>query len=196
MLGATGAKDVMAGNPGVTSWVSTCSRENAAAVSPIDGGRTSSKRPRRLTSPGATPRSHQLIVRCRKRRNRPARVCRVTSSAGTAEPVRMNRPGLGDASTARRTRFHNSGAHSGQGQSCRGLRGRVAEWAPRHSLGSMADPALTWILIGSTSCSSRPWWRTLWGMPRPPARRHTESASTASRSIRGPGCPLANRVGQ
>ena len=59
------------------------------------------------TVPVDRPSSRRVIGRIRSHENRPAPVCRVASSAGTAEPVRMNGPSC--ASTALRTWFQIAG---------------------------------------------------------------------------------------
>ena len=70
-----------------------------------------SSRPRREMAPVEWPLSKSDIGRIRSRVKRPAPVWRVTSSAGTAEPVRMNCPRPERSSTARRTWFQTSGAN-------------------------------------------------------------------------------------
>jgi len=55
------------------------------------------------------PVSNMLIVRIRNRAIRPAPVWRVMSSAGVADPVRMNWPSAPRSSTCRRIAFHTCG---------------------------------------------------------------------------------------
>ena len=64
----------------------------------------------RETSPVEIPVSSRVMVRNRSREMRPAPVGRVMSSAGAAEPVRMNCPRFVPLSTARRTWFHSNGS--------------------------------------------------------------------------------------
>ena len=64
----------------------------------------------REIAPLLRPTSKRVIGRIRSRVIRPAPVCRVMSSAGTADPVRMNWPGRRRSSTVRRTWFQISGS--------------------------------------------------------------------------------------
>jgi hypothetical protein len=66
--------------------------------------RLPSRMARSETSPLLYPISASVIGRIRRRRMRPAPLCRVESSGGTADPARMKLPALPPlASTARRT---------------------------------------------------------------------------------------------
>ena len=64
------------------------------------------KRPRSDADPSEAPVSNSDIGRRVTRPIRPVPVCRVTSSLGDAEPVRMNWPGRDRSSHSRRIRFH------------------------------------------------------------------------------------------
>lgn len=61
------------------------------------------------TSPVESPVSCNVIVRMRKRRNRPAPECRIGCSSGVAEPVSRNWPACRRRSTSWRNSFHTSG---------------------------------------------------------------------------------------
>ncbi len=67
-------------------------------------------RPASETLPLDSSDSNRLMGRIRTRSTRPAPECRVMSSGGSADPVRMNCPGLPRSSQARRMGFQMSGA--------------------------------------------------------------------------------------
>ena len=86
-------------------------------------------------SPVECPDSNSDIGRIRSRVTRPAPVCRVVSSGGTAEPVRMKRPAPPPMSTARRTWFQMDGTvcHSSSRRVGPVLRERDTAPAPRRA---------------------------------------------------------------
>ena len=88
-------------------------------------------------SPVECPDSNSDIGRIRSRVTRPAPVCRVVLSGGTAEPVRMKRPAPPPMSIARRTWFQMDGTvcHSSSRRGGPVLRERGTDPAPRRAAG-------------------------------------------------------------
>ena len=84
------------------------SSEKSRSDSAIAGDSPRNNAPKE-TSPVESPVSCSVIVRMRKRRNRPAPEWRIGCSSGVAEPVNKNCPACRRRSTSWRTSFHTSG---------------------------------------------------------------------------------------
>ena len=125
-IAAAVVRPMWVGQPPMATRSAKSSTEMGSAC-PRCGSPASS--PARDIPPLEWPLSNSDMGRIRSRVKRPAPVCRVMSSDGTADPVRMNCPGVERSSTARRTWFQRFGATCHSSSSRGGLagehRGRV-----------------------------------------------------------------------